>query len=342
MALNVKHKTRKEMCLMKGKKCKFLLVSTIMILCLGFNAGKGMAEDPEFVKIAGSGIAGTWFRICAATAEILNQNLKDTVFTATLGGGLSNIKRVESGQIYMGLTMTSSGLLAHTGKYPFKQKYGKSRALLTVYINPYELVTPAKSEIRGVKDMLGRRFAPSLPGWSTELFSQILLKAHGMSYEDIEKAGGKVHFVNWTEMVKLMKDGRLDAAMFATPDPVPQIMDINTVMPVRIVQVEKPVIDKILEEYPSFVTIKTPANTYKGQTEDVVNIADGVMLMISEDASDHLAYSIVKTIYDNVKTLGKVHPALKVLNPKRGLEGIKIPLHPGAAKYYKEQGIAVP
>jgi len=303
--------------------------------------GVSFGEDPKFIKVAGSSITGTWFRICAATAEILNQNIKDVIFTATLGGGLSNIKRVDGGQIYMGLTMASSAQLAYNGRHPFKQKYKGLRALLTVYINPYELVVPAKSDIHSVKDLVGKRFSPGMIGWSTELFSKILLKAHGLTYEDIEKGGGKVYHVRWGETVKLMKDRRLDAAMFATPDPVPQIMDINTVIPIRIIQVEKSVMDKITQEYPAFVTLKTPGRTYKGEPNDRINIADGVLMLIRKDVSGNLAYRIAKAVYENVGILGKVHPAMKGLNPERGLQGIEVPIHPGAVKYYEEKGIKI-
>lgn len=327
---------------MKRNVKKGIVFVSIVAFCLMMSVGASFAEDPKFIKVAGSGITGTWFRICAATAEILNQNIKETVFTATLGGGLSNIKRVDGGQIYMGLTMTSSSQLAYTGQKPFDKKYDSFRALLTVYINPYELIVPAKSDIHSVKDLVGKTLAPGLIGWSTELFSQIALKAHGISYEDIKKGGGKVYFVRWGESVRLMKDRRLDAAMFATPDPVPQIMDINTVMPIRIIQIEKPIMDKILKQYPAMVTLKTPGGTYKGEPNDRINIADGVMMMIRKDVSEDLAYKITKTIYDNVKILGRVHPALKGLSPKRGIEGIKVPIHAGAVKYYEEQGITIP
>ena len=326
---------------MKGRLKKFLIISFVFTFCFMGVTGLGFGADPKFIKIAGSSLTGTWFRICAATAEILNQNVKNVIFTATLGSGLGNIKRVDSGQLYMGLTMTSSGQLAYTGQPPFDKKYAGFRALLTVYVNPYELVVPANSDIQSVKDLVGKSFSPGMIGWSTELFSKTLLNAYGLSYEDIQKGGGKVHHVRWDETVKLMKDRRLDAAMFATPDPVPQIMDINTVMPIRIIQVEKSVMDTIIQQYPALVTLKTPGGTYKGQPDDIFNIADGVMMLIREEVSDDLAYNITKAIYDNTKTLGTVHPALKGLDPKRGLEGIDVPIHAGAVKYYEEQGIKI-
>jgi len=318
-----------------------MIISFVLAFCFMGATGLSFGADPKFIKVAGSSITGTWFRICAATSEILNQNVKDVIFTATLGSGLGNIKRVDGGQIYMGLTMTSSSQLAYTGRPPFDKKYGKFRALLTVYINPYELVVPANSDIQSAKDLVGKRFSPGMIGWSTELFSKNLLDAYGLSYQDIEKGGGKVHHIRWGETVKLIKDRRLDAAMFATPDPVPQIMDINTVMPIRMIQVENSVMDKIIQKFPALVKVTTPGGTYKGQPDDVTHIADGVMMMIREDVSDDLAYNITKAIYSNVGTLGKVHPALKGLTPKRGLEGIEVPVHPGAAKYYEEQGIKI-
>ena len=82
-----------------------------------------------------------------------------------------------------------------------------------------------------------------------------------------------------------------------------------------------------------------PANTYAGQTADVATAAIPNFLVTHSGVSDELAYQMAKTMYDNIDTLYAAHNAAKAIKRESAVKGMPVPLHPGAAKYYKEVGL---
>lgn len=84
------------------------------------------------------------------------------------------------------------------------------------------------------------------------------------------------------------------------------------------------------------------ANTYPGQTEDINTIAQPNFLAVRADLDEEAVYQITKTIYENLPFLNAIHKATKVMALEKALDGLPMPLHPGAAKYFKEAGLDIP
>lgn len=323
---------------------RLLTVSALAAgLVLTIQSPASHAEQPKFAKIAGSGLAGTWFRISAMAAAILNEKVPGTTFSATLGGGITNIQRIEAGDLEMGLAMTSGLGFAHYGKGPFKDKKTEGVAAITVlFQSPYHLVVRKDSPIKSPADLAGKSIAVGKSGWSTELFAQSLLEAYGLSYDKIRKAGGKIHFVGWGEMTRLLKDNRIDAAFFATPVPVPQLLDVTTATPIRVLNIDDKQLKWFSENYPAYYEMTIPAGAYKGHDTDVTTLGDSVTLTVNKNIDADLIYNVTKALFENKKVLVKVHKAVGSMSPENALKGVKIPLHPGAYRYYKEIGVEVP
>jgi TRAP transporter TAXI family solute receptor len=87
-------------------------------------------------------------------------------------------------------------------------------------------------------------------------------------------------------------------------------------------------------------TIK--AGTYPGQTSDVTTIAQPNFLAVRDDVDEEAVYKITKTIYENLPFLNSIHKATKAMAVSKAIAGLPMPLHPGAARYYKEAGIKIP
>ena len=61
-------------------------------------------------------------------------------------------------------------------------------------------------------------------------------------------------------------------------------------------------------------------------------------VMTGAEVAEDLVYDTVKTLFENLEALRGAHPAFADLAPAAMLEGLAAPLHPGAARYYMEQG----
>ncbi len=84
------------------------------------------------------------------------------------------------------------------------------------------------------------------------------------------------------------------------------------------------------------------ANTYPGQPEPIETIAQPNLLIAGDSVPDDVVYEVLKTMYENLPFLSGVHGSLKAMNIKTALDGITVPLHPGAVRYYKEMGMTIP
>jgi TRAP transporter TAXI family solute receptor len=329
---------------MKGKGFKSAVFSAVMgLVVLGIAMSPVFgAEEPKFIKIAASSMGGTWFPLCAATAEVLNNNVEGTTFTATLGGGISNIKNIEAGNIYMGLGTSSSTYLASKGLSPFTEKVTKVRSVGVYYTYPYNLVVRADSEIHSIKDLEGKNLGVGKKGWSTEQFMRVLLKVYGMSYDSIKAKGGHITFAGWSQMRSMFKNKKLDFIIDPSNPPSPGIMEITALTPVRLLDIGPEAIAKVKKENPGYSTVEIPGGMYSGQEKNVVCVGDPTGMYISSEISEDLAYNITKAIFNNTEDISKVHKVLQGMSVSKALEGLYLPLHPGAYKYFKEKDLPVP
>jgi TRAP transporter TAXI family solute receptor len=328
---------------MKSKSVKTAFFLMVVAMLLLFNFSKAPAAvRPQFIKVAASSMGGTWFPLCAATTEVLNNHVKGTVFTTTLGAGISNLRNIEAGTLYMGLSTSTSSYLASEGIKPFTKKATKLRWIGTYYTYPYNLVVRADSKIYSIKDLDGKKVGTQTVGMAGEDFFRNLLTIYGMSYETIKAKGGYVTFAGWGEMNAMFQDRKLDFIIDPNCPPSAGIMEITALTRIRLLEVSPEAIEKLKKINPGYSTVEIPGGLYRGQEKSVVCVGDPTGMVISSDIAEDLAYEITKAIFENTKTIAKVHSVLKGFSIENALKGAYLPLHPGAYKYYQEKGIAVP
>jgi TRAP transporter TAXI family solute receptor len=169
------------------------------------------------------------------------------------------------------------------------------------------------------------------PKSGTELNARAILDGAGMSYKDL----GKVEYLPFNESVELMKNRQLDATLISAGLGVSAIRDLCASVECVIVEIPKAVVDKIGTPYQS-VTI--PGGTYPGNDKDVNAAAVQNYLVTSSALSDDLVYQMTKDLFDSLPSLQAAHAAAKDIKIDAAGKNPPVPLHPGAAKFYKEKG----
>jgi TRAP transporter TAXI family solute receptor len=106
-----------------------------------------------------------------------------------------------------------------------------------------------------------------------------------------------------------------------------------------LLEVEESITDKLIEQYPFYTKVVIPAGTYPKQDADVNSVAVMAMLVVTEDMDEDLAYDVTKAIYNNLDRLVTAHAVGKMITKEGALDGMPVELHPGAEKYFKEEGI---
>jgi hypothetical protein len=136
-----------------------------------------------------------------------------------------------------------------------------------------------------------------------------------------------------------MKDGRIDAAFYSVGVGAAVLVDTAITLDTVIVPVDGAQRDALMKKFPFFTSAVVPKGAYKGVEADVPTVAVMAILVARAEMEEAMAYQITKVIFENLKDIERAHAKGKELTPATALNGMGIPLHPGAEKYFKEAGI---
>jgi TRAP transporter TAXI family solute receptor len=319
---------------------KVIVLSVIGALILCF--GTGMAAEKKFLKMVSGPEGGSWYPLGSGMMRLVEANIKGVSTSNGPGGGVGNCKVVQRGDADLGWSYSHTAFDAYNGNPPFTKKLNKVRYLASLYPGVFQTAVTRKSNIRSYADLADKRIVPGKVGFSGEVAGKAVLGIYGVTYDSIKKKGGVVNYVGYSDAAALMKDGHLDAAMFLTSCPQATIIDLNFRPGIRLLPVDKKHMKKFLKKYPGYMTTVIPKGAYKGVTKDIPTVGTVTSLIVSADLSDEMVYRITKAIFENLPELAKIKKkAIAAVSLENALRGVKIPVHPGAKRYYDEHGVKV-
>ncbi|WP_448524048.1 TAXI family TRAP transporter solute-binding subunit [Pseudothermotoga sp.] len=307
---------------------KRLLVAAIALLVI-------VTQAATFLTIATGGTAGTYYPLGAGMADIWNKNIKGmNAMVQSTGASVANINLLKNKEVDLIFVQNDVAFYAYNGVELFKEPFPQLRGLATLYPETVQIVALADRGINSVYDLKGKRVAVGAAGSGTEVNARQILAAAGITYNDI-----KVQYLSFAEAANNLKDGNIDAAFVTAGHPTAAIVDLAAVRKIVLVPVADEIIASLQKDYPFYVKIVVPAGTYKGVDTDVVTVAVKAMLAVRAEMPEDLAYQLLKTMYANQKRLIEAHAKGELIIPETGKEGMSIPLHPGAEKFFKEMGL---
>jgi TRAP transporter TAXI family solute receptor len=300
--------------------------------------GAARAQQPAFFRIGTGGTAGTYYPVGGMLANAIS-NPPGLILTAQASNGsVANINAITSGQAESGFTQADVAAWAHsgTGLYEGKPKVEDLRLIANLYPESIHFVATKSSGVKSIADLKGKRVSLDEPGSGTLVDARIILKAFGISEKDI-----KPEYLKPNQASDKIKDGSLDAFVFVGGYPTAAISELAaTGSGVVLLPIDGAQAAAIRKEYPFFATDNIPANTYK-DVPAVTTVAVGAQWVTSAKQPEDLVYNITKTLWSD-KTravLDAGHAKGKVIRKETALAGAGIPVHPGAAKFYKEAGL---
>jgi hypothetical protein len=287
----------------------------------------------KFVTVATGGTAGTYFPLGGAMAEIWNKNVSGVNANATVtGASIANVGMLAKGEVDVIFVQNDGAFYALNGIELFKDKKLDSiRGMATLYNETVQLVALADSGIKTIADLKGKRVSVGAAGSGVELNARQILEAAGLTYNDI-----KVQHLSFAESAANLKDGNIDAAFNTAGAPTAAIQDLSVSKNCVIVPVDGEVAKKLMAKYTFYTPEKLAANTYKGVTKDTMTVSVRSMLACSAKMDAQLVYDLLKAMYANGERLTASHKKGADIKLATGLEGMSIPLHPGAEKFFKE------
>lgn len=275
----------------------------------------------------GSAICNTWstkLPYIHATAQASN-------------GGIQNLNLVADQEVQIGAAVTSIVCDSMNGEGKFKGHANPNvRILAGLYYNPNQVVVTQSSGINSLKDLDGKRFASGAPGSTTEVETNLHLTALGINYP----SSMKVQYVGFTEAIDLMRNKQLDGAWIMAGTPTAAVTEMTSTAGGKLIGIDESLIEKLHEKYPWYAKYIIPAGTYANQTEDITTSAIKMVIFTDSRVSDDVIYDLTKAFWENLPELAESQKVLKSVSLKQGITDLaNLPLHEGAARYYREAGI---
>jgi TRAP transporter TAXI family solute receptor len=289
----------------------------------------------EFINVLTGGTSGVYYPLGVALSKIWGEAVPDarTQVQATKAS-VENLNLLQQGRGEAAITLGDSLKLAWEGdeEAGFAKPLNKLRGITALYPNYIHFVVRSDSGISSLADLKGKRISVGAPKSGTEINSRTILNAAGLSYDDL----GKVEYLPYAESVELMKNRQLDGTLLSSGLGVAAIRDLATSIDVDFVPIPADLVEQIGAPY---VSIPITAGTYRGQDEDVPTAGVVNFLVTHDDVSEETVYLMTKSMFENLDEMVAAHGAAKAIELDKATGGMPVPLHPGAERYYTEEGV---
>ncbi|ABK18616.1 TRAP transporter solute receptor, TAXI family [Syntrophobacter fumaroxidans MPOB] len=322
--------------------CLFFLVSAV--------PASLAAEEQRLFRIGTGGLTGVYYPIGKLIAKGLTEygqgktvagegksGVSGLVGVAqNSAGSVENVRNVVSGEIEAGLVQADVAALAFRGENVFAGDEGprKLRAVASLYPEKFQIVTRRDADIRRFSDLRGKRISIDEKGSGTLSVMRIVLEAHGLSERDLLPVYLKPVFTH-----DKMVSGELQGFVMMAGVPMEAVTRVSDIG-ISLVPIDPEIASQIAKRSPYLVPSTIAAGAYPGIPE-ISTLQVFALLTVSSESPEGLVHEVTAALWSErtLSLLHEGHPQGKLITLKTALDGIPIPLHPGAERFYREQGI---
>lgn len=254
-------------------------------------------------------------------------------------GSLYNLANVRDGGLDIGLVQSDWHYNAVNGTGPARFMAGSFdnlRSLFSLHTESVTLVVRRDAGITRFDQLPGHRVNIGNPGSGQRATMELLMDAMGWTKETFLLA----EELNASEQSFALCNSRIDAMVYVVGHPNASVSKAAKLCNAVIVPVNGPVIEQMVAGTPYYMHTRIPGGLYQENPDPVSTFGLVATVVASSDLSDTMAYTIVKSVFEDLDTFRKLHPALGKLEPSRMVrEGLSAQLHPGARQYFEEKGL---
>jgi len=302
--------------------------------------GDATAAEQKFISIGTGGVTGVYYPTGGAICRLVNKGRKQHKIRCSVestGGSVYNINTIRAGELDFGVAQSDWQYHAYHGTAKFEKqgKFESLRSVFSVHPEPFTVVARVDSGIKSFADLKGKRVNIGNPGSGQRGTMDVVMAALGWSKSDFALASE----LKASEQSQALCDNKIDAMIYTVGHPSGSIKEATTSCASVLVPVTGAEIDKLVNDNDYYRTATIPGGMYTGTANDTMTFGVGATFVTSSDVPDEVVYVVVKAVFENFDQFKKLHPAFANLKPDEMItDGLSAPLHPGAAKYYKEKG----
>jgi TRAP transporter TAXI family solute receptor len=309
------------------------------------------AQDITFFRIGTGGTAGTYFPIGGLIANAISNppgsrtcadggscGVPGLVATAVASNGsVANVAGIAGGSMQSAFVQSDIAYWAFNGNgiYEGRPKVDVLRAITNLYHESFHLVARKGAGIKTMKDLKGKRVSLDEPGSGTLVDARLILAAYGLTEKDI-----KAEYLKAQQSADKLKDGALDAFFSVAGWPEGAIAELAATVGIDLVPIDGPEAENLIKQFSFFAADEIPDGAYKN-VAGVKTVSVNAIWATSSKQPEPLIYGVTAALWNpsTRKLLDSGHAKGRMITLESALQGLGIPLHPGAEKFYTEKGL---
>ena len=311
-------------------KKRFIAIALCAVMLLALAA---CGSGGESLTFGTGGDSGTYYAYGGTLAGYVTEHTDTSVTAVAPNGSQTNIEDIASGAIQLGFVQSDVMSYAYQGTRLFEEPVTNFSTVAALYMEQVQIVT-LNPDIKTVADLAGKNVSIGAVGSGVYFNALDVLGAYDLTEEDITP-----QYQDFATSVDSLKDGKIDAAFIVAGAPTTAVVDLASGNDIYLVSLDQEHIDKLIESSPYYSAYTITSDVY-GTPEDCTTVAVGAVVIAGNDVSEDAVYDFVSTIFDNKGSLG--HAKEAELDLEFATSITNVPYHPGAAKYFEEQGVTVP
>lgn len=290
---------------------------------------------------------GTYYPVGVALSTLIKVKLEPSsgisVSAISSAGSGENLKLMDEGQAQFGILQGLYGAWAWKGTGPVPKAYKNLRSVSMLWQNVEHFVIrdglAESGTMSDMKNLYGETFSIGARNSGTEGSGRYILGALGIDLEKIDLA-----YLGYGPSADALQNGNIDGMNIPAGVPASAVTRAYANMgnDITTLDVTEEQLKQINSEFELWSPYTIPADTYPNQAKPINTIAQPNILAVSADVPEEDVYQIVKTMYANLPFLNNIHPATKAMALEKAISGLPMPLHPGAARFYREKGLEIP
>ncbi|MFP4084559.1 MAG: TAXI family TRAP transporter solute-binding subunit [Desulfonatronovibrio sp.] len=318
-----------------------VLLAGLLTVFFCVNLDRVEAQKKAFLAFGGGPTGGTFNYFANAISTYLGRNISNLdISSEGSGGSGENLRRINSGQIDYGIVYSGDAFLGSQGKLPQDdKKYQNVRTVGYLYGAPAQLIVRAKDEITSAKQLAGKRVAVGNAGSGAALSAERFFRHIGI-WDEM-----KPQFLGYSPAASAFRDGHIDAFWVLVGYPNASVIEAATQARISLVDLHADAQETgFYDKYPFYTKVTIPAETYRNVDDQVNTFQDSTFWCVNKDVDEEIVYESVKKIYspEGLKHMLTAHGAARDMSIENGIVGASIPLHPGAYRFWEEQGLDIP
>lgn len=291
---------------------------------------------PDGINIATASQGGTYFGYGSGFGAMISSDLGLNVGTEITGGPVQNVTLVETGEHELGFVTLGPADEARRGESPLMPgvPHENIRALFPMYQTPLQAAVLASSDIESFEDLKGKRIGVGPKGGTSATYWERF-------FEDTD-AGATISYAGGSDTASQLKDGMIDAFVYAAGLPTSAYAQLAVENDVRFLSMDQATLDQMMETAPAMSPFTIPADTYEDQPEELQTTSLWNFAIVHQDMPESLAYELTRLAMENHDRMVTNHAAAKETLPENVTMNTVIPFHPGAVRWFEENGHEIP